>query len=316
MTNKTSFLATSLSGLLALVLGACTSEVADGGLPDGGAAPIAFRMPEVTKAVVENFTSEDAFSVWGGYDDNATNVFNGEAVTYDGSTWSYVGTRYWIADKTYDFYAVYPKDAGSCDERGTLTVFDFDSSEGVDLMTAEETGIRYTEGQTPKAVAFTFRHELARVNIIVQVDPGVEVTDLTATLSGYQEKGTLTRTAIGATWTLDTSSTSEQTVKGISISGSTSHDLFGDLLLIPQSIEDATLVLNLKRNGDTENYTASLDESLTAWNAGQHYRYLLHISVDAITFSNFTVDDWGETHTGGDINIGSGTGNNVNNNGN
>ena len=184
------------------------------------------------------------------------------------------------------------------------------------LMTAEETGISYTEGQTPEAVAFTFRHELARVNIIVQVDPGVEVTDLTATLSGYQEKGTLTRAATGATWTLDTSSTSEQTVEDISISGGTSHDLFGDLLLIPQSIEDATLVLNLKRNGDTENYTASLDESLTAWNAGQHYRYLLHISVDAITFSNFTVDDWGETHTGGDINIGPGTGNNVNNNGN
>lgn len=308
MTNKTrSFPVACLAALLSL--GACTSEVTDGGLPEGGTAPIAFRTPEVTKAVKDAFTSGDAFSVWGGYGGSVNNVFDGEAVTYDGSTWSYVGTRYWIADKTYDFYAVYPKDAGSCDAQGTLTVSDFDSSEGVDLMTAEETDISYTEGQTPEAVAFTFRHELARVNIIVQVDPGVEVTDLTATLSGYQEKGTLTRKATGATWTLGTSA-SEQTVEGISISGGTSQDLFGDLLLIPQSIGDATLELSLKRNSDTENYTASLDESLTAWNAGQHYRYLLHISVDAITFSNFTVDDWGETHTGGDINIGPGTGNN------
>lgn len=303
-----------LSGV-ALVLGACTSEVTDGGnTPADGPVPISFQTPE-TRAAKDGFDVGDAFSVWGWYaDDAGTNsrqVFKAEEVTNGGNnSWSYDGTQYWIAGKTYDFYAVYPKDAGSCDERGTLTVFDFDSSEGVDLMTAEETGIRYTEGQTPEAVAFTFRHELARVNIIVQVDPGVEVTDLTATLSGYQEKGTLTRAATGATWTLDTSSTSEQTVKGISISGGISHDLFGDLLLIPQSIEDATLVLNLKRNGDTENYTASLNESLTAWNAGQHYRYLLHISVDAITFSNFTVDDWGETHTGGDINIGPGTGNN------
>lgn len=307
MTNKLHISPSRLWRLLifALPLAACTSEVTDEAL-QGGALPIAFRVPEVTKAVKESFISGDAFSVWGGYN-GATSVFNNETVTYNGTAWTYTGgNRYWTFGNSYDFYAVYPTGVGSCDTQGTITVRDFDCSKGVDLMTAEETGISYKEGDPTEAVSFTFRHELARVNIVVQVDPQVSVTDLSATLSGYTSSGTLTRPKSGdASWV--TTGTSNFNKGGIDIPENTSYDLFGDLLLIPQSTEGITLTLNLTRDGSPVKYTAHFDESITAWSAGQPYRYVLHIKVDAITFSNFTADEWGETHTGGDINIGGGT---------
>ena len=307
MTNKLHISPSRLWRLLifALPLAACTSEVTDEAV-QGGASPIAFRVPEVTKAVVTGFSDGDAFSVWGGYN-GATSVFNNETVTYNGTAWTYTGgDRYWTFGNTYDFYAVYPKDVGSCDADGTITVKNFDCSEGIDLMTAEKTVPPYPEGAQTAPVSFTFRHELARVNVVVQVDPQVTVTDLSATLSGYDCKGTLTRPKDGtASWTV--TATSNLNKSGINIAENTSYDLFGDLLLIPQSTEDITMTLSMKRDGKDVEYETHFNESPTQWSAGQAYRYVLHIRVDAITFSNFTADEWGETHTGGDINIGGDT---------
>lgn len=310
MTNKLHISPSRLWRLLifALPLAACTSEVTDEAV-QGGASPIAFRVPEVTKAVVTGFSDGDAFSVWGGYN-GATSVFNNETVTYNGTAWTYTGgDRYWTFGNTYDFYAVYPKGVGSCNANGTITVRDFDCSKGDDLMTADNTGISYNEGELTDAVSFTFRHELARVNVVVQVDPQVTVTNLNATLSGYDCKGTLTRPKGGdASWT-ETAEATPRTATYNNISASSSQDLFGDLLLIPQPTEGITMTLSMNRNGQPINDLPPIrfDESLPQWSAGQAYRYVLHIQVDAITFSNFTADKWGETHTGGDINIGGDT---------
>ena len=190
MTNKIQHFPSRLWRLLALALplAACTSEVTDEALP-GSASPIAFHTTEMTKAVVNNFTSGNAFSVWGWYSDVATNVstnvFDNVPVTYNGTAWTYTGgDRYWTFGNTYDFYAVYPKDVGSCDADGTITVKNFDCSEGIDLMTAEKTVPPYPEGAQTAPVSFTFRHELARVNVVVQVDPQVTVTDFPLGRSG------------------------------------------------------------------------------------------------------------------------------------
>ena len=82
-------------------------------------------------------------------------------------------------------------------------------------------------------------------------------------------------------------------------------DLFGTLLLIPQGCQELKLDITITRNGEQqETQTISLGISIAQWAAAQSYRYVLTIEADAITFSDFTVDEWGETHTGGDINIG------------
>ena len=72
---------------------------------------IDFRTPALTRVAIESFTPGSSFSVWGWYvpEDAANEVFNATTVsTPDGSVWTYEGLRYWKADKTYSFYALYP----------------------------------------------------------------------------------------------------------------------------------------------------------------------------------------------------------------
>lgn len=264
---------------------------------------IAFQTSVQTRAVKESFGQGDAFTVWGGYDNNATNVFDGENVTYNGVNWSYSGgTRYWVSGKMYDFYAVYPAGVGSCSADGTITVPDFDTSTNKDLMTAEATNV---DESTPQAVSFTFRHELARVQVVAQCDAGVTATLKSASLSNVNTQGTLVRTSTAA-W----SNTSNSTLTDSGSQITDTYTLFGgDLLLIPQ--KPTTLSVDITRSSGTSiNETFDLaDYTTTEWVAGETYRYTIRIEQDniAITFSNFTADEWGETHTGGDINIGEST---------
>lgn len=285
---------------MALSLGACTSEIPDEGLSEGG-TPITFRTSEMTKAVKEDFVDGDAFSVWGGYDGDATGVFDGERVTNFSGQWDYSGgNRYWVFGKEYDFHAVYPSGTGDCDSNGNLTIsYDYQTKQ--DLMTAEHLGISYVQRQTPRPVSFSFRHELTRVSIVVNVDPGITVTDLEATLSGFHGSGTLTRTSPSdATWSLE-GDTQQATCSAPSVG--TTQSLFDDLLLIPQSTNAIRLSLSLLHNGSPVTHTADFAGNPGQWEAGQAYRYVLHIRVDAITFGGFTVDEWDTTESDGNINI-------------
>lgn len=264
---------------------------------------IAFQTSVQTRAVKESFGKGDAFTVWGGYDGNATNVFDDETVTYNGVNWSYSGgTRYWVSGKMYDFYAVYPTGVGNSDENGTITVADFDTSTNKDLMTAEATNM---DGSNPQTVPFTFRHELARVQVVAQCDAGVTATLNSASLGNVKTQGTLVRTS-----TAEWSNTSNSTLTDSGSQITDTYTLFGgDLLLIPQT--PASLSVEIERSSGTSiNETFNLaDYTTTEWVAGETYRYTIQIKQDiiAITFSNFTADEWGETHTGGDINIGEST---------
>ena len=303
--------------LLCLSLAACTSELADGN-PAGGEGAIAFQVPQ-TRAAVTSAADMQAFSVWGGYDGNATNVFDGKEVAKGGggTVWTYQGTQYWLAGKTYNFYAVYPVGVGSCDAQGNITVSDFDASQdnyGRDLMTADVLNIAYAESETPAPVAFTFQHELARVNIIVRTDPSVSVSDLIANLKGVRPQGTLARPAGGrASWTLGQKSV--ELAEEVSSMTDNSEKTLWDLMLIPQETQGIELSISLKRAQDGESDTETVkfyvdfSDTMARWSAGHSYRYLLTVEVDAITFGNFTVPQWDETHTGGDINIGASTNN-------
>lgn len=284
-----------IAALSMLIATSCTND----NEPEA-ARGIAFQSNVQTRAVKENFTSGDAFAVWGGYDGDATNVFNGETVTFDGANWSYTGTRYWVSGKTYDFYAVYPTEYGTCSTGGTIIVSDFDTSDNTDLMTAEALGMN---GSNPQTVPFTFRHELARVSVVVQNESGIAGTATQVSFSDISTTGTLTRSSsTNASWNNTSSTLISRSDISISASGETI--LLEDLLLIPQTLSGKTLSVTIARNGTTLAGNLNLSG---LWEAGHTYRYVITVQADAITFSNFTADEWGETHTGGDINIGGST---------
>lgn len=165
--------AKTILGLSALLLtAACTDELAEN--PADGARPISFTPAAETRAVVEGTTLHADFNVWGGYDNNATNVFNGVTVQFP--NWTYTGgTQYWIPGKTYNFYGVYPTGVGSCNN-GIITVDNFDCSkfgeEAVDLMTAVQPGLK---GDDAPTVAMQFKHALTRITFSAKLADGLDV---------------------------------------------------------------------------------------------------------------------------------------------
>lgn len=296
-----------LSGV-ALVLGACTSEVTDGGnTPADGPVPISFQTPE-TRAAKDGFGAGDAFSVWGWYaDDAGTNsrqVFNAEEVTNGGNnSWSYDGTQYWIAGKTYDFYAVYPTDVNAqVSQDGTITIDDFDASQtgadAVDLMTASDTDV--DGSNPPSAVGLRFGHLLSRVNIMVQAE-GSDAQISQARLSGIKTKGDYDSGQQSAPWTLDgTTSSFDLPSGGNHTATSVPSDLLGDLLLPPQPVSGFTLSVTYSFAGTpvaTKEITLPADV-VPQWVAGQRYTYTLTLSSNYISFGIPVVNEWGEASGG------------------
>ena len=306
---------------LGLLLGACTSEVGEDSLP-GGEGAITFRASEVdTKAVVDNVDALGAFSVWGWYADDATGtsaypVFEGTQVSKNGMEWKTAEARYWVKGKVYDFYAVHPATGitATCSEEGVLTVSDFTTNQMgvdvVDLLTGAPNPNAIEATGQAQAVPLSFRHELARVRVSVRTDQGVEATVHSATLGGFINKGTLTRNfadASASTWQMESSSKGNFSFTGPNVLDSSrpSVTLFDGLLLIPQLVGGIEVGLTFSRAGQAqETVPIDLGDRTYSWQAGQAYNYVLTIEADAITFSDFTVDEWGESHAGGDINVG------------
>ena len=296
-----------LSGV-ALVLGACTSEVADGGnAPADGPVPISFQTPE-TRAAKDGFDAGDAFSVWGWYADdaagtNSRQVFDAEKVTNGGGNlWSYDGTQYWIAGKTYDFYAVYPTDVNAqVSQKGTITIENFDASQtgadAVDLMTASATGMN---GDSPQMVGLRFGHLLSRVNIMVQAE-GSDAQISQARLSGIKTTGDYDSSNSSASWILDgTTSSFDLPSGGNYTATSVPSNLLGDMLVPPQPVSGFILSVDYSFAGTsaaTKEITLPADV-VSQWEAGQSYTYTLTLSSNYISFGIPVVNEWGEASGG------------------
>lgn len=326
------------TGIAAAVVGGCVEH-------DEGAdasRKIGFDVAAAeSRAIIEEAGDMETFDVWGWYTStggasidvfgtpNASGEYTGVKVENTGGAWRYEGERYWVADVSYNFYAAHPAglSGATCTNEGRLAVKEFDASDmgekAVDLMTASVTNRIYRAGGNNQ-VGFTFHHELARVQVVVNAGQGVKVEVSGAKVYGVSTRGDFARelgtpTATGAWSSLETAVTEENTPYSFSGNtelngdGATNQATVLDLAVIPQEITDARLVLTYQREGDTERTTEPLrlDQNSTTWSAGSAYRYTLNVEVDAITFSGFTVDEWGYSYSGGDINIG-GTTNNGN----
>lgn len=291
--------AKTILGLSALLLtAACTDELAEN--PADGARAISFTSATETRAAVEGNTLPGNFKVWGGYEGNAINVFNGETVQHP--NWTYTGgTQYWIPGKTYNFYGVYPTSVNAlCDENGTLTVSGFNcyktGNEAVDLMTASQTGISYAAGVEPQPVSMQFGHELARVNVVATVEGGdATVTNIVfagmATSGNYSSTVGWSNTAKGSF----TNST-DQTLNTEGV------DLLGDMLLIPQDVSGFTVTVDYTMDGEVQpQKVITLPTTISQWDKGKSYKYTLAFKGNNIIFT-VNVASWNHS-TGGIITV-------------
>lgn len=300
----------------ALLLAACTSTDEVDGTGGGGDGVIGFRQPAVSRAAVDDASQVNAFSVWGyripSGGGEASELFDGAKVYRSGNGWTYDDApKYWAAGYVHRFVGLYPAgQSAQVDADGTLTA-SFTATGDIDLMTAAVT-YEYTDAsEAPPAVQMPFGHELSRVQLVVKTDQGVTATITRAVLYGMSNTGTLTRPlseTASSSWNLDTATTSGDTPfkyeTSVTLDPASTATLWNGLLLIPQSTSGLKLDITLQRSSEQlSTETVTLDNP-ARWAAAQSYRYVLTIEADAITFGGFTVPDWGETNTGGNINIG------------
>lgn len=286
---KQTYILTSLLCLTTLLMPGCTSPIGSGDDPSSSTLAINFGTPQAdTRAAVSSSADMGDFSVWGGYDGNASNVFS--QVTVHSPGWTYDGgTRYWISGKTYNFYAVHPAGLdASVNDSGTITVNDFDCSktgnEAVDLMTATATGLKGSEAPT---VGLKFGHELAQVKVSVESN-GATVDEMK--VYGVSYKGNF-NSGSTSKWTV-TDTTEENATP---FSGTTALDM---LLLPATDLTDAKLKITYHYGSDTS-ATRTNEASLAiaeGWAAGQQYHYKVSIVAGKLTIT-VTVADWKEEDT-------------------
>lgn len=320
---------------VALLLTSCTNILVHDAEEDGvDGMAIDFRTPALTRVAIESFTPGSSFSVWGWYvpEDAANEVFNATTVsTPDGSVWTYEGLRYWKADKTYSFYALYPSvtdlmanaaTAAHYDEDGDLSVTAFDASKGYDLMAASALNI---SGSNTGKVAFTFGHLLARVEFVVKRNAAADGIEgfnpviYSAKLYGMHKTADFSASAadlidkevISAGWTISTDESDRTTknepfaVLSEEISVNADGTTLIDALLFPQDLTiEYYFEVTYSSASDREPCTSTVplvSLPLTTWEAGKHYRYTFTVSdEDRILFDTPTVNAWGEA-TGGII---------------
>lgn len=299
----------------ALLLAACTSTD-DGDGTGGENGVIGFRQPAVSRAAITDASQVNAFSVWGhripSGGGEVSVLFDGAKVYRSGNGWTYDDApKYWAAGYVHRFVGLYPDgQSAQVDDNGTLTLTGFTATGDVDLMTAAVT-YDTDASVTPPAVQMPFGHELSRVQLVVKTDQGVTATITRAVLYGMDNTGTLTRPlseTASSSWNLGTATTSDNTPfkneTSVTLDPASTATLWDGLLLIPQSTSGLKLDITLQRGSEQLSTETVTLNNPARWTAAQSYRYVLTIEADAITFGGFTVPDWGETNTGGNINIG------------
>ena len=257
------------------------------------------------------------------------------------AAWTYDHTRYWVPDRAWHFFAVWPysgdpdspvTNASSVAGDGAYSYsVTFNTPEKADqeLLTATKTERTVAGKPFPGSVDFQFEHQLTNVNFKIWrngSDEGIQdrIKIKQVVLSNVTQKGTLTTTLSGSSWSHSSnkmSFTKEYTDPGINdISAAEIIDgqlipkdgnnpgvPFGDegLLLIPHTITSSNAVIvkviyDLQRPIDQEEdiweektLQAFLPEG--TWPAGKRVTYNMVISGERTITQfeiNTVVEDW------------------------
>ena len=197
---------------------------------DSDEVPIAFANVQ-TKAVVSSADEVLSMGVLAqmnlgsdendpGYDDYIM-LLDNEHVHRTGpdAAWTYENTRYWVPDRTYHFFAVWPY-SGAADSPVTNVTsvagdgayaynvnFTTPAAADQELMTARKTERTVTGTPFPTSVDFQFEHQLTNVHFKVWRNGEAEGLDdqirlKKVELGNVSKSGRLTTTLTGSSWRL------------------------------------------------------------------------------------------------------------------
>lgn len=260
----------------------------------------------MTKAAVTDVSEMENIRVWGTYtkDGSSADVFGtaGQEVHYAGGAWTYSPVRYWILGAEYAFHAVHPEGvAGVTVGDGGIEIKGFDATQGHDLMAATASGISYAEVSKIQPVSLTFKHLLARVNIVGMVTGGGQMHVQKIAFTGMAEQGNYE----AGGWK-DLQDGTGFTDTEFTLNSAAGTDIFGDLLMIPQPVEEFEVSITYTENEEMEVRTVTYPlpaGEVGEWEAGKSYRYTFTVDVAGnIIFMKPVVTDW-NTATGGIVTV-------------
>lgn len=293
-------LRTIIGMLGSVVMASCTTTTIDE--RDITQIPIEFGS-SVSRAAVNVATEMSSFSVWGGYD-GTNNLFEKTTVTKDGAYEG--GTRYWVANKTFNFYAVHPSTLQNIEvSEGNIKVSDFDCSatgnDAIDLMTAvaSRTTSNPMNEQDVATVPISFKHELAKVNInIISEGSNVDVSKLYLYGIGYIGNFNSNSSDKWAITNYNGNDEQNQLFNTNPFSltqNNLEKNPWGDLLLIPcNNLQNAQLHIEYNYQGETKTNIVDLSLKIdSGWQSNNQYKYKVSIPKNSTNVNiSVEVHDW------------------------
>lgn len=142
--------------------------------------------------------------------------------------WTYDNTRYWVTDRVFHFFAVWPYSGENSSVTNVKSIapavagesaygysvtFETPAAADQDLLTAKTMMKTKTGQNLPESVGFNFQHELTNLNLKIwsngapdNVQDKIKVKEVT--LSNVTKKGTLNTTISGSSWSYSSAKTS------------------------------------------------------------------------------------------------------------
>ena len=324
--------------VFAAALCGCSKDIPTNGPHTGPASeyPILFGSSD-TRATADLSTLQaEGFGVWA-FINNATienyALMDNVKVTHDGANWVYSPLRYWLKDTEFTFIGAYPyvEQDGyfSADQQNNgvkLTVTETPSQ--TDFLVATNVTDTSVEGYNT-TVNLPFQHVLTSVGLKIWRDEAKHTNDqmriTKVSLSNIRKSGVYSSAA--ESWSYNNNKLSMEYVNnnlkdsdnigaatmqnGSLTTGGTPAEPFGQMMLLPQTIDSSNIVAlkieyELKRNNAVDWESAELETVLPtgAWNSGQRYTYNVVLSsVTDITvyYIQTKVDQWGTPQVGGTV---------------
>lgn len=298
-------------GIATMMLASCTNEDVLN-VSDSRAIGFDAFVGKTTKADITDENIQE-FYVYGGYDNNLTNVFNNVKVYFNG-TWKYDNTQYWTADKTYKFQGYAPAtNTAEAGENG-VTFTNFEADGTTDLL-ASDVVTRTTTAtgddiSNSGLIQLTFRHVLSKIKFKFTTNldnVNIAISDLT--VNALPNTGTYTNSGTTGTW--DVSGNDNYTLSSTGTLTNSDDLVSGDAIVLPQTPSNISVTFTVTATGGlslTKAHTVTLPGNKLE--EGNVYVYTANITAQnidpenplkPIEFGDPTVEEWSTDQTGGDV---------------
>lgn len=292
-----------MMGIAALALASCAQEeVVETSPSNVNQREIGFEMyvGNPTKAVINSAADLTAFNVWGGYDNQLSNVFNNVEITNQSNIWKptdVANAQYWAAGKEYHFAAYAPAAAvggvAANDDNQNLNFTDVTINAAAQNDLIYATGTKTTSDPLttdPGSVALNFDHLLSMIKVTVSsgfnAEHTITVSDLkiagmyaTADFDGATKAWTVDEESVDATGFTGWSSYNTASTAGEGTKASSN-----EFIVMPQTLP-AGVTISFRavvKDGDNEE-VASHDFAGTlsgTWANDSRYNYTVTLGPD------------------------------------